>query len=70
MHVKINKAIMPSLQTQHSLNNCLIFKAIYVNNCNIHLLEVASRYRDPQLQVDKKYWYLFTWDETFLNLDV
>ena len=31
-------------------------KLIYLH---FQLLEVASRYRDPQLQVGENYWYLF-----------
>ena len=30
-----------------------------LNDLNFHLLEVVSRYRDPQLQVDENYSHLF-----------
>ena len=37
---------------------------------NFHLLEVVSRYRDPQLQVGENYSYLFNLKRNILNLDV
>ena len=37
----------------------LNFQSATVNNLNFHPLEVVSRYRDPQLQVDENYSYLF-----------
>ena len=41
-------------------------KLIYLN---FHPLEVVSRYRDPQLQVDENYLNIcLIWNQTFANL--
>ena len=43
-------------------------KFIYLN---CQLLEVVSRYRDPQPQVVDNYSYIcLNWDQTFTNFDV
>ena len=52
----------------YSLNSSIqLFKLNYLN---FHPLEVVSRYRDPQLQVDENYSCLFNLGETFTNLHV
>ena len=40
----------------NKLTRILLSQVIYLN---VHPLEVVSRYRDPQLQVDENYAYLF-----------
>ena len=41
-----------------------------VRNLNFHPLEVASRYRDPQLQVAENYLYLFNLRQKIANVNV
>ena len=42
--------------TCYSDGNSFLAKLSYLN---FHPLEIVSRYRDPQLQVDENYSYLF-----------
>ena len=71
-YVGLAALIVTQLRRSHTLKNrllaitelrksCIAFnpypaKLIYFN---FHPLEVVSRYRDPQLQVDENNWYLF-----------
>ena len=48
---------------QHCKNGIQMFRVywdvIILTNHNFHPLEVVSRYRNPKLQVDERYSYLF-----------
>ena len=39
-----------------------------LNNLNFHPRQVASRYREPQIQVAENYSYLFNLDTNFSNI--
>ena len=40
----------------------------YIKELKFHSLEVVSRYRDPQLQVDENYSYLYNLNQIFVNV--
>ena len=52
-------ALLKSVSALKRDNVALVLTLILLIYLNFHPLEVVSHYRDPQLQVDENYSYLF-----------